>query len=72
MIEVMLRDDDHLLQFITEDLQRIEGIESSETWTVLRTKKYNYAWENPLVPLPEAPAPRGQRADRSRRGCEPE
>lgn len=66
MIEVMLRDDEHLLQFITEELQLIEGIESSETWTVLRTKKYNYAWENPLVPLPEAPAPRGPRTDRPR------
>jgi Lrp/AsnC family transcriptional regulator for asnA, asnC and gidA len=66
MIEVMLRDDEHLLQFITEELQLIEGIESSETWTVLRTKKYNYAWENPLVPLPEAPASRGPRADRTR------
>lgn len=70
MIEVMLRDDEHLLRFITEELQLIEGIESSETWTVLRTKKYNYAWENPLVPLPKTPAPRGRRADRPRRRTE--
>lgn len=72
MIEVMLRDDDHLLQFITEELQCIEGIESSETWTVLHTKKFNYAWENPLVPLPASQAsPSSRAAGSSRRPGEP-
>ena len=64
MIEVLLRDDDHLLQFITEELQHIEGIESSETWTVLRTRKFNYAWENPLTELPGEAAPRPARSRR--------
>jgi Lrp/AsnC family transcriptional regulator for asnA, asnC and gidA len=72
MIETMLRDDEHLLQFITEELQQLEGIESSETWTVLRTKKFNYAWESEAVRLPEQPAlPRARGAGERRRGASP-
>ncbi len=40
-------------------LARIEGIEATETWTVLHTRKYNYAWENPLVPASQT-SPRCQ------------
>ena len=71
MIEVMLRDDEHLLQFITDELQQIKGIESSETWTVLHTKKFNHAWANPLAPLPEERTARS-RAERPRRKATPE
>jgi Lrp/AsnC family transcriptional regulator for asnA, asnC and gidA len=72
MIETMLRDDEHLLQFITEELQQLEGIESSETWTVLRTKKFNYAWESEAVRLPEQPAlPRARGAGERRKGASP-
>jgi Lrp/AsnC family transcriptional regulator for asnA, asnC and gidA len=72
MIEAMLRDDEHLLQFITEELQQLEGIESSETWTVLRTKKFNCAWESAAVRPPGLPAkPGSRRAGNRRKGTSP-
>ncbi len=48
MIEVYVRDDEHLFRFLTEDLARISDIESAHVWTVLHTQKYNYAWANPF------------------------
>lgn len=48
MIEVYVRNDEHLFHFLTEELAAIHEIEGSETWTVLRTQKYNYGWANPL------------------------
>jgi Lrp/AsnC family transcriptional regulator for asnA, asnC and gidA len=51
MIEVYIEDDEHLFRFLAEDLARIDGIEGTETSTVLHTRKYNYAWENPLAPI---------------------
>ena len=44
MIEVVLRDDEHLFDFLSEELTKIEGIEQTETWTVLHTHKYAHAW----------------------------
>ena len=67
MVEAMLRDDEHLLQFITEEMQQLEGIESSETWTVLRTKKFNYAWEHAVVRPPASPAHQRSRGGAERR-----
>lgn len=49
MIEVYVQDDEHLFRFIAEDLSRIDGIEATETWSVMHTLKYNYAWANPMV-----------------------
>jgi DNA-binding Lrp family transcriptional regulator len=48
LIEVYVRDDEHLFRFLTEDLARISDIESSHVWAVLHTQKYNYAWANPF------------------------
>ena len=56
MIEVYVRDDEDLFRFLSQELPLIEGIEATQTSTVLHTLKYNYAWENPIVPL-EADAP---------------
>jgi Lrp/AsnC family transcriptional regulator for asnA, asnC and gidA len=50
MLEIYVEDDEHLFRFLAHDLAGIEGIEATETWTVLHTRKYNHAWENPLVP----------------------
>ena len=44
MIEVVLRDDEHLFHFLTDELTEIDGIERTETWTVLHTQKYAHAW----------------------------
>jgi Lrp/AsnC family transcriptional regulator for asnA, asnC and gidA len=53
MIELYIRDDEQLFRFVSDELPRIDGIEATETWAVLHTLKYNYAWENPLVPVPQ-------------------
>lgn len=50
MVEVYVQDDEHLFRFLSDDLSRIEGIEAAETWAVLHTMKYNFAWSNPTVP----------------------
>jgi Lrp/AsnC family transcriptional regulator for asnA, asnC and gidA len=41
MVQVPPRDDENVFRFLTEELQEIKEIESSETWTVLRTLKFN-------------------------------
>ena len=48
MIEVYVEDDAHLFHFLSEDLSKIQEITATETWTVLQTRKFNYAWSNPL------------------------
>jgi len=54
MIELYIQDDEHLFRFVSDELPRIDGIEETATWTVLHTLKHNYAWENPLVPVPQS------------------
>lgn len=44
-VEAFLRDNDHLFQFVTEEVSTIEGVASVETWMVMRTQKFNYKWE---------------------------
>jgi Lrp/AsnC family transcriptional regulator for asnA, asnC and gidA len=44
IIEVLLRDQAELFEFIGSVLQRIEGIASSETFNVLHTEKFSYMW----------------------------
>jgi Lrp/AsnC family transcriptional regulator, regulator for asnA, asnC and gidA len=55
MIEVYVRDDEHLFHFLTEELAAIKEIEGTEVWTVLRTQKFNYGWANPWGDNPPAP-----------------
>jgi Lrp/AsnC family transcriptional regulator for asnA, asnC and gidA len=45
MIEAFLPDLEGLFDFVSEQINGIEGVVSSETWTVLRTDKFNYMWE---------------------------
>ena len=44
-VEAFLRDNDHLFQFVTDDLAAVDGVASTETWMVMRTEKFNYKWE---------------------------
>jgi Lrp/AsnC family transcriptional regulator for asnA, asnC and gidA len=44
IIEVFVRDNDSLFQFLHETLDRIGGIAATETWTVLRTQKFSHTW----------------------------
>ena len=44
-VEAYLRDNDHLFQFVTEVVMRIEGVASVDTCVVVRTEKFNFKWE---------------------------
>lgn len=47
--EAFLRDTGSLLEFLSVDIAAIPGVESTETWHVLRTEKFNYMWEGETV-----------------------
>lgn len=46
-IEVLLRDEEHLFDFLAEDLGHIDGIVSTDTYRVLSTEKFIYNWDIP-------------------------
>jgi len=48
-VEAFLRDNDHLFQFVTEEISAIAGVASADTWMVMRTEKFNYKWEGEAV-----------------------
>ncbi len=54
IIEVLLRDEEHLFDFLAEGLQHIDGIVSTETYRVLSTEKFIYNWEIPATSPDEA------------------
>ena len=43
-IEVVCRDNDHLLEFLTKRLHAVEGIREAETFIYLKIVKENYSW----------------------------
>lgn len=47
LIEVMLKDDDQVFDFLTRRLRDYPGIATTETFHVLRTAKINYDWKLP-------------------------
>lgn len=51
IIEAFLPDTEGLFKFLSEDLEAIDGISSTETWHVLRTEKFFYNWEGENVGL---------------------
>ena len=56
IIEAFLPHTEGLFKFLNEDLDKIDGIASTETWNVLRTEKFFYNWEGEdvgLEPLPD-------------------
>lgn len=76
MIEAFLPDTEGLFKFLTQDLEKIEGISYAETWNVLRTDKFNYMWESenvgvrPAAPPEEAaPTPGHEDHQPATRGC---
>jgi Lrp/AsnC family transcriptional regulator, regulator for asnA, asnC and gidA len=48
-VEAFLRDNDHLFQFVTEEITPIDGVASVETSMVMRTEKFNYKWEGEAI-----------------------
>ncbi len=51
MLEAFLPDTEGLFRFLNEDLEKIDGISSTETWPVLRTEKSFYNWKGESVGL---------------------
>ena len=45
MLEVFARDQEHLLEFVTERLGSMEGITDLETSIILKVVKFSYEWE---------------------------
>jgi Lrp/AsnC family transcriptional regulator for asnA, asnC and gidA len=72
-VQAYFRDNDHLFQFVTEEIAAIEGVASADTWMVMRTEKFNYKWEGESIgsqgetatgaPWEYTPRPRAQAAN---------
>ena len=43
-VEVVCRDNTHLLNFLTKKLHAVEGVKGAETFMYLRIAKENYGW----------------------------
>jgi Lrp/AsnC family transcriptional regulator for asnA, asnC and gidA len=57
IVEAFLPHTEGLFKFLNEDLDRIDGIASTETWHVLRTEKFFYNWEGEDVGLEPSQEP---------------
>lgn len=66
IIEAFLPHTEGLFKFLNEDLDRIDGIASTETWNVLRTEKFFYNWEGEDVGLDLPPDESGPERDDGR------
>jgi Lrp/AsnC family transcriptional regulator for asnA, asnC and gidA len=44
LVEVLCKDTDHLAQFLSDRLLRVEGVQRTETFYILRTYKLSYRW----------------------------
>lgn len=56
IIQAYLPHTEGLFKFLNEDLEKIEGIASTQTWNVLRTEKFFYNWEGEDIGLDTSPA----------------
>jgi Lrp/AsnC family transcriptional regulator for asnA, asnC and gidA len=45
MLEAFFTDQEHLLEFVTDKLGAVEGIEKVETSIILKVVKFSYEWE---------------------------
>lgn len=43
-VEVFCRDHEHLVSFLSEKLQRVPGVERTETFMILKIYKLSYRW----------------------------
>jgi len=48
LVEVLCQDTDHLARFLSDKLLRVEGVQRTETFYILRTYKFSYRWGMPL------------------------
>ena len=69
IIEAFLPHTEGLFKFLNEDLDKIEGISSTETWHVLRTEKFFYNWEGEDAGM--EPAAETEAADQREAGPPP-
>ena len=46
--DLVVANDEQLYKVISEDLQAITEIDSTETWTVMRIEKSNFSWATQL------------------------
>ena len=44
LVEVLCQDMDHLASFLSDKLLRVEGVQRTETFYILRTHKLSYRW----------------------------
>jgi Lrp/AsnC family transcriptional regulator for asnA, asnC and gidA len=44
LVEVLCEDTDHLAKFLSDKLLRIEGVQRTESFYILRTYKLSYRW----------------------------
>ena len=66
LIEVLLRDEEHLFDFLADGLEHIDGIVSTETFRVLSTEKFTYNWEIPAADHGQATSRAGGNGRRTR------
>jgi Lrp/AsnC family transcriptional regulator for asnA, asnC and gidA len=52
LVEVLCKDTDHLASFLSDKLLRVEGVQRTETFYILRTHKLSYRWG--MLPEDEA------------------
>ena len=50
MVEVTCYDNTHLLEFLTEKLNSVEGVRDTEAFIYLDIVKEIYTWESPEIP----------------------
>ena len=63
IIQAYLPHMEGLFKFLNEDLEKIDGIASTQTWNVLRTEKFFYNWEGEDLGLEPSPAADGDAPD---------
>ena len=44
LVEILCQDTEHLAQFLSDKLLRVEGVQRTETFYILRTYKLSYRW----------------------------
>lgn len=47
IIEAFFEDQEHMLDFVTKKLGRLEGVMDAETSVILKVAKFSYEWEIP-------------------------
>jgi Lrp/AsnC family transcriptional regulator for asnA, asnC and gidA len=50
-VEVYCRDREHFVSFLNEKLQRVPGVERTETFMILKMYKLSYRWGEAEAPL---------------------